>query len=208
MRRCLALASTVLVLGIGTLAHADELEPHWQVEANLPLLTPPPPPTDASTMTPPRETTTFYGWENIAISYAGAGIFWGGIAADSKSVPWAGLGVYALGSPLVHLAHGQPLRAAGSLAINAFVPLLAGAIGNALMPPVSAQATPGSSDVVPAGLLLGMFIGSLAAPLIDGLTLGWESHPSSPLASMTPTVSIARKEDPLSMNSIGVAGIF
>lgn len=65
-----------------------------------------------------KPETRWYGWQTLAV--------------DALAIPVAflkpevGIGTYALGPPIVHWAHGNPGRGAGSLAIRVGVPALLG----------------------------------------------------------------------------------
>ena len=161
----------------------------------------------AEAATPDR---TFYGWQNIVVGYAGLGMIAGGIRGGG-ALPIAGLGVYALGGPIVHLAHKEYVRAAGSLLINVLTPVLVGAVAHSLDQPCTGSHEDGCSlnDVQYA--ITGLIVGMLAAPIIDGVAMGWEDAPRKPAPELAiqPTVTVARKEaNGASTTMFGVAGVF
>ncbi|MEO7092671.1 MAG: hypothetical protein ABI175_05430 [Polyangiales bacterium] len=164
---------------------------------------------------PSTEPRRFYGWQNIAAGYAGIGM----MAASIKTggaLPYVGFGVYALGGPIVHLAHEEYARAAGSLVINVLTPLLVGALAHSMDRPCveghdSETRADGCNIDTMSAAITGVVVGMLAAPLIDGLTMGWKDAPRkpAPTVSLQPTIAIARKEaNGASTTMIGLTGAF
>lgn len=84
--------------------------------------------------------------------------------ADIAAVGLAG---YALGAPIVHLAHGRGVEAAKSFALRAGLPLVGGLIGYKLGPEDTACV--GSQDVYPADHAHGCSSGSLIGTLVGVL---------------------------------------
>ncbi|MGH7283824.1 MAG: hypothetical protein ACRELY_20045 [Polyangiaceae bacterium] len=82
---------------------------------------------------PPEPTVVtehrWYGWQNLSSDGVALTLFvvagetspYGGRTLFWMNPPWAiaGASVFALGGPIVHLAHGHPLRAIGSLVMRA-----------------------------------------------------------------------------------------
>lgn len=157
---------------------------------------------------PPTPDRTFYGWQNMVVGYAGIGM----LAASMRgggALPWFGLGVYALGGPIVHLAHQEYGRAAGSLVINVLTPVLVGAVAHSMDKGCAGREECGLDAI--SGMIGGVVFGMLAAPLIDGITMGWEDAPRKPppAIAVQPTVTIARKEqNGASTTMFGLAGAF
>lgn len=81
-----------------------------------------------------------------------------------------GLGAYAFGSPIVHLAHGQPKRSIWSLGLRVGVPIIGFLIG------YSAATQCGANDAVCyTGLIFGgslLFGGPVAAMILDDGFIG------------------------------------
>jgi hypothetical protein len=163
-----------------------------------------------ATKEPPQPERRFYGWQNMVVGYAGIGM----MAATIKSggaLPFFGFGVYALGGPIVHIGHEQYARAAGSLVINVITPLLMGAVAHSMDKPCDRSREDGCSLDTLSTAISGVVVGMLAAPLIDGLTMGWEDAPRKPPPeiSLQPTLTIARKEaNGGSTTMLGLAGAF
>lgn len=70
---------------------------------------------DRTTARPKPPATPWYGWQTLAVDAVAAAMFFGGYAADSRWVGRAGVGVFALGPPVVHGLHRRPLSAGLSL---------------------------------------------------------------------------------------------
>ena len=152
----------------------------------------------------------FYGWQNIVAGYAGIGMMAAGVK-EGGALPFVGLGVYALGGPIVHIAHKEYARAAGSLVINVLTPVLVGALAHSMDKPCAHNEEEGCSLDTVGYAITGVVVGMLVAPIIDGVTMGWEDAPRKPAPDIAiqPTVSIARKEpNGASTTTFGVAGVF
>jgi hypothetical protein len=204
-----ALAALTLIATSGSAASASDLdEPATRYAVTTSVAMP-----SHEAPEPPTERR-FYGWQNIVVGYAGAGSMFATIKTGS-TLPILGFGVYALGGPVVHIVHGQYTRAAGSLVINVLTPLLLGAVAHSLDKPCATSANSSENrdcniDSMSA-VITGFAIGMVAAPLIDGLAMGWEERPRTrePEVSVQPTLSIARKEpNGASTTMFGLAGAF
>lgn len=142
----------------------------------------------------------WYGWQTLLVDGASIGLTWGGMTSwhHDHAMLYLGMGTYALGGPTVHLAHGRPGAAAGSLLLRVglgFGGMFAGASAD----------HDGESF---AGAAYGLLAGMLAASAIDAAALGHEDvvrpaeRPQSGL-SMSPTVSASRHA-----GAVGLAGSF
>src|SRR5215467_11328850 len=67
--------------------------------------------------------TRWYGWQTLLVDGAAIGL---GVATRNAGVF---LGAYALGAPIVHVAHERFGEAAGSLGLRVVMPLAAGGAG-------------------------------------------------------------------------------
>ena len=156
----------------------------------------------------PRERTVFYGYQNMVVSYSGLLLFSArGLSLSATSI--AGATVFLLGSPVVHGIHGDDgRRIAGSLAFDVALPFLGGLIASS-----TAKDEPGCANVN-GGCLhddidrtsRGVMIGMAIAPLLDGLLLGWKTVPIA--SGLSPTISLARRDDPRSATTLGIRGVF
>lgn len=103
-----------------------------------------------------------------------------------------GLGVYAFGSPIVHLAHGQPKRSFWSLGLRVGVPIIGFLIG------YSAATQCGSNDAVCyTGLIFGgslLFGGPVAAMILDDGFIGKVPKPRpGETALRTPSLELGMR---------------
>lgn len=125
-------------------------------------------------------THTFYGWQNIAVGGAGAsGLLGLGLLASLDGGGGGGdegLGLagavagltYLLGGLIVHSVHGHWEKGLGAAAILLATPATGALIG------WGASAGCEGLDCRANGAVWGAVTGMMAAPLIDGLSLGWE----------------------------------
>lgn len=132
----------------------------------------------------PSSRYRFYGWQVMAVEGAGATVVGlvgltgatktgGGGSDDGLALAaTAGLVVYAGGGFVVHLVHDNVGKAFGSLGFTIGLPLTGLAIG-AGADAASCSPDPGD-DCAEDGMIWGAIAGVLAAPLVDGLVLGWE----------------------------------
>ncbi|MBK9036559.1 MAG: hypothetical protein IPL61_35805 [Myxococcales bacterium] len=103
-----------------------------------------------------------YGLEVLAMDAAGLAIMVAGGAADNETAGWLGAGVVMLGPAAMHLRHGDPGRAAGSVALRAGLIVGGAALG-------AAMATCGPEEWF-CGLgetMIGGLVGYGAAVVID-----------------------------------------
>lgn len=102
-----------------------------------------------------------------------------------------GLALYPLVSSIVHVAHGNPGRAAASLVLHIAAPILGALVGSRLNPSCSG----GNSDFCIAnGLGAGIVGGVIVAAVIDGFMANTPDRPTEARASLglTPVFSVAR----------------
>jgi hypothetical protein len=109
-----------------------------------------------------------------ASDLVGFGLLIAAVPAENGWMALGGLGVYALGAPIIHVANGQPARGAASLGLRLLLPIPGAVVGGAL----GARGNCGGDDGfgclggVVGGGLLGAFAGGVSAALIDDLVLG------------------------------------
>jgi hypothetical protein len=222
-----ALASTVLATW-STAARADDpgsLSPPLNLseapappvaqepEASPEALAPPPP---AYELPARQERDHWYGRDILVTD----GVSIGAGLGLGLANPGAGLGVfaggYALGGPIVHLAHGRPLAALGSLALRLGAPTVGLFTGYSIAK-VSGRAE--DDDAGPAAAaLVGVILGYAAAISIDAAVLAHESEdaaddpdsgsrkkaaPPSAAFSWAPTVAPIREG-----GMVGIGGRF
>lgn len=110
----------------------------------------------------------WYGWQTLVTD--------GSSLLITPVVPVGGLGVYLLGGPIVHLAHGHPGIAAASLGIRAGLPV-AGALTGAVLGKQDCSNCEFSGLVY---AVIGAGLGAASAIAIDAAAFGREDVPAEP----------------------------
>lgn len=136
---------------------------------------------------PPEPERSWYGWQTmipVGTAYAGA-VALVALKETREGWPFAALlGVALLSGPTVHLAHGEGIRAAGSLGLNLGLPLAGGLLGAAVV--CAAQACSGKGNIgFYAGFFMGGVLGLVAANVIDISVLSFDQQPASAAAPST-----------------------
>lgn len=110
---------------------------------------------------------------------------------------------YALGAPIVHVAHGRPLTGLGSFGLRVVLPVLGAYIGLAAVP-----CPPSREEGCGLGALpLGFAIGAMVASVIDAAALAWEERPV--VAETPAAISFAPAFTPISHGGLGgLQGVF
>jgi hypothetical protein len=123
-----------------------------------------------------------YGWvlgipdgASLALGAASFGVAVGAKSSDGW-LPLAGaaVGTYALGSPIVHMAHGYPLRGLADLGIRVGAPLvLGGQRGTGLICASNSGACSGLGLAWASvfGFAIGGGVGAISAMLVDHLVI-------------------------------------
>jgi hypothetical protein len=146
-------------------------------------------PTDSKTPAPEEPSGLWYGWQTLATD---GGVLLLMVVVGSTELsngggaaPWVvGLTAYALGGPIVHLAHGNPGRGALSLAMRLGMPLLFGYLG------VQAEGCRSGSEFCGlGGALIGGSLGIITAITIDAAFVAREDAPDR--ASALPLLRLA-----------------
>ena len=88
---------------------------------------------------------------------------------------------FALGAPLVHLAHGKPLRALLDLGVRASLPALGYYLGGVL----------GAGPIVREPALVGALVGGACAGIVDWLGLSWDTAGDLPASRVAGAPSLA-----------------
>jgi hypothetical protein len=197
---------SVVLLLVSTSARATEPPTTAAIEpaTSGPSATAPIAPIDAPALVPARPTRRWYGWQTLLVDAAAFGIATTtDINVDYLSQPTgvAVVGLYTLGGPGVHLAHGNVGRAIGSFALRLGLPAAGWVIGSA-----------GGNDVGSAitGVLLAAS-GYLAAVAIDASVLSWDirdaprdaARPTPRRLTVAPSVGVTPRG-----GSIGLIGAF
>lgn len=122
----------------------------------------------------------WYGGKVIGADAAAIGLFAGAGAADSAALASVAGGVYALGGPIVHIAHDRGQTAAGSLGLRVGLPLGTGLIGilasNLFLG--AASGVVGAFDGL-QWFAAGALVGAAGAMVIDWFVLSHRYVPTS-----------------------------
>lgn len=155
-------------------AHADELDADVEVE-------------DVS-----------YRGHIVASDGVAVALMIGALATDNEGLADASLVTAGLGAPMVHLAHGNPGRAVGSLALRAGATFGGLALGAAVCD--SGGSSEGFECLGP--VLIGGALGYGAAAIIDAAVLGHQTRTVRPLP-VAPRLAMSRDSVQL-----GIGGSF
>jgi hypothetical protein len=189
----LPVVATLLAEPPASVAPADPVVP--PIAAGHPVAAPPAPaPADAPAPAlhpaqhgnreapAPPEQTVWYGWETLASDATAIVLFVGAYEihfarsstprstlndGSAKVALGAGLTVYALGAPVVHLSRRNGGKAAASVALRLGLPLLIGGLAASSSPSCGDD---GSICAIAYGLL-GASVGAIAAMAIDAAVL-------------------------------------
>jgi len=165
-------------------AQSGMLSPTW-----------PPPPPERPAETPADDGN--FGAQVLVADLAGLGAT---VALANRTGSWAALLPYLLAAPTVHALHEDAAGAAGSLLLNAGVPVAAAYVGWYID---SRHCGPDTDVCGAGGIALGFIAGVGTAFVVDAVLL---SHPersaSKPKIQVTPTV------DPDRMFSLMLSGRF
>ncbi|HEY3664369.1 MAG TPA: hypothetical protein VGL19_00155 [Polyangiaceae bacterium] len=99
-----------------------------------------------------------------------------GSSASSNNGTVGSLGIagYALGAPVIHLAHSRPGMTAASLGIRLPLPIVGAAIGMGLQDCSSSQASNDDWFCGGTGLVAGFFVGMALASALDASLFAWD----------------------------------
>lgn len=141
-----------------------------------------------STAPTPRGTHHhWYGWQNLLVDAAAlavASVAVSGVDDDSGGgAGVAFLGIYLLGGPIVHFAHGQLESGLASFGLRSGLPSVGGMLGCAALSEVPVDLG------CYVGVVLGVGLGILTAIIIDAAVLAYEEVPDAEPSA--PQVSIA-----------------
>ena len=142
------------------------------------------PPRHAPTVDAPEEHEEWYGWQTLTTDAASVTFLVGfGVAAgrsnnDATETVFASAcaGAYFLGGPIVHAAHGNWGRAAGSLGLRVGAPFVGSLLGL-----VIASSTDSSFDDSAGMGAVGALVGIGTAVVLDAAVLGYETVQDEPV---------------------------
>jgi hypothetical protein len=172
---------------------------------------PSPPPARAARQ---AAITHWYGWQTLGVDAGAIGVMFLGASTDDLVV-LAGLGIYALGGPVVHLAHERPGTAAADLGLRVGAPLTAGLVGFGVG--VAAFSGCSSGEMFCSrgfagvgGAALGVLVGYVTAIILDAAWLACEPAPVEEKASAAPRLRWSPRVGALPRGgaTVGVVGSF
>lgn len=176
----------VLALAAPALAHADtEVEPS---DATSTTVTAPAASTLLAPAPEPEAAPRWYGnqvllADGTALALVLAGAVAGGAGNDTVglALAYGGLATYALGGPIVHLAHDRPGAALGSLSLRVGLPAVSGLMGMAIE---QQSCHPGQWFCGLGGMMLGGLVGMAGAVAIDAAALAYAPRTELRVAPM------------------------
>jgi hypothetical protein len=169
-----------------------------------PIVPPPVEPPTTGGASGQRESSSvrkrWYGWQVLIPNLVSDVVFTGGAIGwlgnytyfspvnAGLGVAIAGLAVHGISGPIVHLAHGHPLKALASFGLEAALP---GAIFGLTYAAVSTS-QPDSTGVGPFLLLvIGMPIAWTAGTTVDIAALSWEDPSTAKRTAAQPSLHVA-----------------
>jgi hypothetical protein len=175
-------------------------------------------------VTPPARTS-WYGYQTLIADGASLALVTvGGTFAPSpgarSAFGFAGVGSYLLAPFVIHAAHGQAGRGAGSFALRALAPVggaLVGLAVSAMYLSVTDDPDNGLATAIRAGTIagLGMYIGAgvgaVAAVTVDSAVLAREAERKEPIQAVRSKPMTVRPVIGMTGNggaSAGIAGTF
>ena len=128
------------------------------------------------------EHESWYGWQTLTVDASAVGILLVGAALVTARPPMlsattaprpipfavASLGVYAIGSPVVHVAHGEYRHGLASLLLRIAASLAGFGLGY-----LAGKATPARSEGAWTGGAYGSALGGIGAIAVDASGLAW-----------------------------------
>jgi hypothetical protein len=159
--------------------------------------------------------TRWNGWQTLLVDAGAVTAFVTGVNAkgDSATLHWlvTSAGLYVIGAPLVHLAHGRGQATAIDLGVRIGAPLILAGVGLAIGSAAGCSDYPCGGPIV--GVVFGGALGVGAAVIVDAVVLGREKVPrpgaDGNRAAYTPKLRIAPTAGPLRGGATaGVVGSF
>ncbi|QDG54758.1 hypothetical protein FIV42_29630 [Persicimonas caeni] len=119
----------------------------------------------------------WYGWQIMPVDAASVGLMVCGMAELEQTAMFSGFAGYALGGPIVHLAHEQWWKSVGSLGLRLGVPTTSVLIASAFSSS-SGNSQAAFADAMGKGILA-LGLGAVAAMALDYIFLARKPMPSS-----------------------------
>lgn len=128
----------------------------------------------------------WYGWQTLLVDLAGLAVGLIELGGNSDGSPLFG-GVYFLGGPIVHFAHGHVGRGFGSLVLRLLMPLPGVLVGAAAS---LGCAERGDEPCTNAPIVIGGGLGMLGAIIINAAVLAYEDVPDEDPAALYVSMAI------------------
>ena len=138
--------------------------------------------------------THWYGWQTLLVDAGGLAMMSIGANARSTNLTAIGIGVYALGPPLVHMGQGRPAMAITDLGLRAIAPVVMGGTFLLLGGASDSECRSGCYLAV-IGLEVGVLLGGAAAIAIDASVIARErvvTPPKTASVRWSPTLAPQR----------------
>lgn len=141
----------------------------------------------------------WYGWHHLIVFGASASLVPVAVELEDGFLALASFSGFAVGGPIVHLAHGNVVKGLASFGLNVLCTM-----GGSFM--ATAAASGSHYDTIMTSMGVGVGFGLLTANLIDIAALAYDepepqSHPSIP--QLAPQIRVAPGSA-----TIGLGGIF
>jgi hypothetical protein len=154
----------------------------------------------------------WYGWETLLVDSVGLGLMMTSGRAGSTVPFWGGVGVYAVGPPVVHAARGHADKAGVDLAVRVLAPFALALTGMAIDLATSPPCAPSAFLCFRGlnGFAEGGILGYGGAVALDAIVLAWDRAPArhadttaSRAFTWSPTVGVTQRG-----GGVGVGGAF
>jgi hypothetical protein len=126
---------------------------------------------------PAAADQTWYGYQTLIGDAVSDGLIATG-AWGPRGVPKIGLATYLLVAPVIHIAHGEPTRAAGSLGMRVGLLGLGAIIGRGACTDHYSKTEDG--DCL-AEIFVGAIVGAVAAEALDAALLAYADKKATPV---------------------------
>ncbi|EFK95991.1 membrane protein [sediment metagenome] len=112
----------------------------------------------------------WYGWQTLAFDVPSLATFYVAQSKGEGGIALGALGVFVVGAPLVHVAHGEPKRGILSASMHLLLPV----VGLVAVYPGLAKAMPDVSEDTQTAMAVTM--AGAGAAVFDTLVLAWDEE--------------------------------